>query len=87
MDLFIQGLDQSLKTHLLLKQPQTFEQALRAARLKDSVQKQDSSVDALLEKIVKKLQSHTVESSSAPSPSLISEIDKLYRVAQKKWTP
>ena len=37
LDLFIQGLDQHLKSHLLLKQPANFEQALRSARLKASV--------------------------------------------------
>ena len=76
LDLFIQGLDNSLKQHLLLKQPRTFDQALRAARLKDSVQQQDSNVDILLEKLVKRLQKQDLKASPASSP-LASEIDKL----------
>lgn len=44
LDLFIQGLENKLKNHILIKQPENYEEAVRAAKMKNSLS-EDSNVD------------------------------------------
>ena len=63
LDLFINGLNTDLKQHLQLRQPKSYREAVRAARVKESIRKESANNrDEDMKKILELLKSQKVNS-------------------------
>ena len=75
MDLFIHGLDKSLKNYLILKQPKTLAEAVRKARLKASLRDEDDKND-LSKKLIERIEALSSQKSKDDEDALLQKVIK-----------